>query len=48
MAVLSENPFIVADEIVEKIKDTVDIIIIDFHAEATAEKIALAYHLDGK
>ena len=31
-----------------QIKDTVDIIIIDFHAEATAEKIALAYHLDGK
>lgn len=48
MTVLSENPFIVADEIVNKIKDTVDIIIIDFHAEATAEKIALAYHLDGK
>lgn len=48
MNVLSENPFTVADKIVEKIKDKVDIIIIDFHAEATAEKIALAYHLDGK
>ncbi|MBP3464151.1 MAG: TIGR00282 family metallophosphoesterase [Clostridia bacterium] len=48
MNVLSENPFTVADKIVEEIKDNVDIIIIDFHAEATAEKIALAYHLDGK
>lgn len=48
MSVLSENPFIVADEIVSEIQNQVDIIIIDFHAEATAEKIALAYYLDGK
>ncbi len=48
MSVLSENPFIVADEIVRKVKNQVDIIIIDFHAEATAEKLALAYYLDGK
>lgn len=48
MAVLSENPFVVADEIIDKIQNQVDIIIIDFHAEATAEKIALAYHLDGR
>lgn len=48
MNVLSENPFTVADELVEKLKNQVDIIVIDFHAEATAEKLALAYHLDGK
>ncbi len=48
MNVLSENPFTVAEDIIEKIKNNVDIIIIDFHAEATAEKIALAYFLDGK
>ena len=48
MNVLSENPFITADEIIEKIKDEVDAIIIDFHAEATAEKIAMGYYLDGK
>ena len=47
MGVLSENPFIIAKEIVNEIKNTVDIIIIDFHAEATAEKIALARYLDG-
>ena len=47
MAVLSENPFLKAKEIVEKIKNTVDIIAIDFHAEATAEKIAMAHYLDG-
>ena len=48
MNILSENPFIVVKEIVEKIKENTDIIIIDFHAEATAEKIALSYYLDGK
>jgi len=48
MNVLSENPFTVANEIVEKLKNNVDIIMIDFHAEATAEKIALSYYLDGK
>ncbi len=48
MNILSENPFIIAKEIVEKVQNSVDIIIVDFHAEATAEKIALGYFLDGK
>ena len=48
MNVLSDNPFVKADEIINKIKDEVDAIIIDFHAEATAEKIAMGYYLDGK
>lgn len=48
MNVLSENPFTVANDIVEKIKNKTDIIIIDFHAEATAEKIAMGIYLDGK
>ena len=46
--ILTENPFILAKEMVEEIQDKVDIIIIDFHAEATAEKIAMARFLDGK
>lgn len=48
MNVLSENPFIVVTDIINEIKDKTDIIIIDFHAEATAEKIAMGYYLDGK
>lgn len=48
MSVLSENPFTVAKELIEKIKSEVDYIIVDFHAEATAEKIAMSYYLDGK
>lgn len=47
MSVLSENPFLVAKEIIDRIKSVVDIIVIDFHAEATAEKIALAHYLNG-
>jgi len=45
--VLSENPFKVANVLVEELKEKAQIIIIDFHAEATAEKIALGYYLDG-
>jgi len=41
-------PFRVADQILSEIKDICDIIIIDFHAEATSEKLALAWYLDGK
>ena len=48
MSVQSDNPFTTAEEIVEKIKTKVDYIIVDFHAEATAEKIAMKYFLDGK
>ena len=46
--ILSENPFLKAKNIIEKIQNQVDIIIVDFHAEATAEKIALGHYLDGK
>ena len=47
MNVLSESPFLIAKSIIKKIKDTVDIIIVDFHAEATGEKITMGYYLDG-
>ena len=48
MNVLSENPFIIAKKIIEKIENQIDIIVVDFHAEATAEKIAMGNYLDGK
>ncbi len=41
-------PFETADKIIEEIKKETNIIIVDFHAEATAEKKALGYYLDGK
>ncbi len=41
-------PFKKSIEIIRKIKNEIKIIIIDFHAEATEEKEALALFLDGK
>ena len=46
MGILAENPFLEADRIIDKIKNHVDIIIVDFHAEASAEKIAMKHYLD--
>ena len=46
--ILTENPFILAKEMVEDLQNKVDMIFIDFHAEATAEKIAMGRLLDGK
>lgn len=44
-----DSPFEVADREIKKLKENgADIIIIDFHAEATAEKKALAYYLKDK
>ena len=46
--ILTENPFLLAKDMVNDLQGKVDIIVIDFHAEATAEKIAMARYLDGK
>jgi metallophosphoesterase (TIGR00282 family) len=41
-------PFRVADGEVAKLRAVTPIIVVDFHAEATSEKQALGWHLDGK
>jgi len=41
-------PFRVADEILHRIRPHVGFVVVDFHAEATAEKIALGWYLDGR
>jgi metallophosphoesterase (TIGR00282 family) len=41
-------PFRVAKEEVRKLKEETKIILIDMHAEATSEKIALGWYLDGE
>ena len=46
MGILSENPFTTLDDILKRID--ADIKILDFHAEATAEKIAMGYYVDGR
>ncbi len=43
-----ENPFYAADRALKEIEGKTNIILVDFHAEATSEKQALAYYLDGR
>ena len=42
----SQNPFEVMDDLLEN--DDSDIHIVDIHSEATSEKVALGYYLDGR
>jgi metallophosphoesterase (TIGR00282 family) len=43
-----ENPFLCASAEVERLRSLTPVIFVDFHAEATSEKIALGRMLDGK
>ena len=44
----TDCPFQAADRLIESVKDEADIILVDLHAEATSEKQAMAWHLDGR
>ncbi|WP_203232084.1 TIGR00282 family metallophosphoesterase [Paenibacillus pinistramenti] len=41
-------PFRAADDIVDQLRKKNKFILVDFHAEATSEKIAMGWHLDGR
>ncbi|MDE2572373.1 MAG: TIGR00282 family metallophosphoesterase [bacterium] len=43
----TDDPFRIARRLVEDLRQTTPIIVVDVHAEATSEKVALAFHLDG-
>lgn len=43
-----ENPFLKADELLLQEAQKNDIILVDLHAEATSEKIAFGWYLDGR
>ena len=43
-----DDPFLMALAEVERLRKEAAIIIVDMHAEATSEKMAMGYHLDGK
>jgi 2',3'-cyclic-nucleotide 2'-phosphodiesterase len=43
-----DDPFAVVLREVEAVKARTRVIIVDFHAEATSEKVAMGWHLDGK
>jgi 2',3'-cyclic-nucleotide 2'-phosphodiesterase len=42
----TEDPFRAIDEVLKSI--TAKVIVVDFHGEATSEKVAMGWHLDGR
>lgn len=48
MGAQSNCPFEAADKAIEELSQKTNIIFVDFHAEATSEKIALGYYLSGR
>ena len=48
MGMKADCPFLCADRMIEQLKGQADAIVVEIHAEATSEKIALGWHLDGR
>jgi 2',3'-cyclic-nucleotide 2'-phosphodiesterase len=48
MQMPSDNPFQAANRVLGKIPSDVKVIILDMHAEATSEKVAMGWMLDGR
>jgi metallophosphoesterase (TIGR00282 family) len=44
----ARSPFPEADTILEELDGKADHVLVDFHAEATSEKVAMGWHLDGR
>jgi metallophosphoesterase (TIGR00282 family) len=44
----ADCPYNLMDKILPQLSQKADILVVDFHAEATSEKIAMGYHLDGR
>ena len=48
MTSISDCPFRTAGELTAKLRGRTPIVLVDFHAESTSEKMAMGWHLDGK
>jgi metallophosphoesterase (TIGR00282 family) len=44
----ARSPFAEADAILAELRDRADWILVDFHGEATSEKVAMGWYLDGR
>jgi hypothetical protein len=44
----AECPYNMIDKILPKLANEADIVFVEFHAEATSEKVAMGWHLDGR
>ena len=45
---VAQGPFELVDELVDEARSQTPVVVVDFHAEATSEKVALARWLDGR
>lgn len=43
-----DDPFQVVEDLLRAMRDDCDILLLDFHAETTSEKMAMAWYLDGR
>jgi len=44
----ADCPYNAIDKLLPQLQQQADVVFVDFHAEATSEKIAMGYHLDGR
>lgn len=44
----ADSPYSAVDRLLPQIQKQADVIFVDMHAEATSEKLAMGYHLDGR
>jgi 2',3'-cyclic-nucleotide 2'-phosphodiesterase len=44
----SRSPFAEVDALLSEMRGKADFVLVDFHAEATSEKVAMGWHLDGR
>jgi len=44
----ADCPYNGVDRLITKVQQLADVLVVEFHAEATSEKIAMGYHLDGR
>jgi 2',3'-cyclic-nucleotide 2'-phosphodiesterase len=42
------SPFAEVDAVLAELRDRTDLVLVDMHAEATSEKVAMGWHLDGR
>jgi 2',3'-cyclic-nucleotide 2'-phosphodiesterase len=45
---VARSPFHTVDSILDRLAGDTDLVLVDFHAEVTSEKVAMGWHLDGR
>lgn len=48
MGPVATNPFLIVDDVLDKLREETPCILLDFHCEATSEKVAMGRAADGK